>query len=50
MICTSLQLYQYLQHEKSDGTPYRRIPSEKKTTGIVADTVANVVATLLRYQ
>ena len=32
----------YLQHEKGDGTPYRRVPSEK-STGTVADAVANVI-------
>jgi len=46
MICTSLHLY--LQHEEGAGTPYRRVPSEK-STGIVADTVANVIAALLTF-
>jgi len=40
MICTSLHLY--LQHER---VPCR----QKKSTGIVANTIANVIATLLTY-
>jgi len=39
-------LHMYLQHEKGADTPYRRVPSEKSTE-IVADTVANVIAALL---
>jgi len=44
MICKSLRLY--LQHEKGTGMPQWRIPSEKSTE-IVADTAANVIAALL---
>jgi len=44
-------LHLYLQHEKSAGTPYRyAVPARtvrKKSTGIVADIVANVIDALL---
>jgi len=51
MICTSL--HPYLQHQKgagTAGTPYRCVLSEKKNSGLVANTVANVIAALLTYQ
>ena len=38
-----------MQHEKGAGMLYQLVPSEK-STGIVADTVANVIAVLLTYQ
>jgi len=48
MICTSLHLY--LEYEKVADTPYRyAVPARtvRTSTGIVAVTVANVIAALL---